>query len=171
MASITLHNSFNFLSAQDWDSVVTGFNVSSITIRNGTHRQVFDGSFNFSGTNVSGTVTSTQLFDSDTLLYSISGLNLSVSQVQLRANTLGDTQETNAYGLRGNDTVNGSAGEDGIVGYKGALKSQHFASNQKGVARDAKDYFVFNNKTKTLFFDPEGSGKAAKVKSRRSATR
>lgn len=42
----------------------------------------------------------------------------------------------------------------------GTLKAAHFSANRNGLARDANDYLVFNTRTQTLFYDPDGNGKA-----------
>lgn len=46
---------------------------------------------------------------------------------------------------------------------RGVLRSRYFRSNRNGVAKDKNDYFVFSTKTKTLYFDRNGSRKGGRV--------
>lgn len=41
----------------------------------------------------------------------------------------------------------------------GPLATVHFVANRNGLAREANDYLVFNTRTQTLFFDPDGNGR------------
>lgn len=43
----------------------------------------------------------------------------------------------------------------------GPLESQYFIANSGGKAKDSNDYFVFNTKTHSLYFDADGSGSGA----------
>lgn len=58
----------------------------------------------------------------------------------------------------------GGKGGQFNVGYTGTLKVGHFVSNTNGVAKDKNDYFTFATKTKTLYFDPDGSGTGPRIK-------
>ena len=120
MANVKLSRPFSFLAASDWNWDVTSYSASSITISDGTHKQMFSGSFSKSGSSVSGTVTATKYFLSGALVYEISAASLSASKLATFASTSGDTQATYAYVLATNDVMTGSSGADALLGYAGA---------------------------------------------------
>jgi hypothetical protein len=120
MANLTLYQSFDFLSAQDWFWVVTGATASSVTITDGIHHQTFGGSFTYDNyNNVYGIATSSSFYINSSLVYSATGMSSDAHQLQIHAETYGDTQQTYAYVLQGNDTINGSVFNDTLVGYAG----------------------------------------------------
>lgn len=46
----------------------------------------------------------------------------------------------------------------------GQLDAQRFVANKNGIAMNSGTYFVFNTRTHTLYYDPDGSGRKATVK-------
>jgi Ca2+-binding RTX toxin-like protein/methionine-rich copper-binding protein CopC len=120
MAVVTLSSSFSFASDQDWDWEVTAYSASSLTITSGIYKQVFTGSFTYNASgDVSGTASGTTFYTNDAVVYSVTGLSSSASKLQTFADTYGDTQDTYAYVLVGNDTITGSSGADNLRGYAG----------------------------------------------------
>jgi hypothetical protein len=121
MPTVTLSSAFDFSSAQDWNWVVTDLTSTGFVISDGIYRQSFTASFSFDPVtqNISGTATDTSFFVNGALVYSATGMNSSVVQLQVHANTYGDTQETYGYVLQSNDTIIGSAGNDTTKGYAG----------------------------------------------------
>lgn len=49
-------------------------------------------------------------------------------------------------------------------GAKGKLKAKNFRSNNRGVAKDNDDYYVYSTKSATLFYDADGKGGSSRVK-------
>ena len=122
MATLTVSKSFSMLAAMDWNWEVTSYSATSVVISDGIHKQTFTGNFSFSNAGVvSGTVTQTRYYDSNgsSLAYTLGNTSLSASQLQVFAETYGDTQQTYAFALSGNDTVTGSSGSDTLLGYGG----------------------------------------------------
>ena len=145
MAVVNLSQSFSFASDQDWDWEVAGATSSSLTITNGTYKQSFSGSFSYDPDgNVSGTATATSFYSNNALVYSISGLSVSAAKLQEFADTFGDTQETYAYTLRGNDTITGSSGSDALLGYAGNDVINGGAGNDTIDGGDGTDTALFS---------------------------
>jgi Ca2+-binding RTX toxin-like protein len=122
MATVTLHQSFNFLLDQDWFWNVDSYSGSSLTIvsTGGNYTQTFAGSFTYDNYgNVFGTCTATSFYANGSLVYSVTGMSSNAHQLQVHADTYGDTQQTYTYVLQGNDTLNGSSSNDTLVGYGG----------------------------------------------------
>ncbi|MHB1360262.1 MAG: DUF4214 domain-containing protein [Rhodocyclaceae bacterium] len=120
MSAVTLSRSFNFLSDQDWDWVATQATATNIIIESGTYKQTFTGSFTYGANDVVyGTTTSSSFFINNALIYSVTGMSANATQLQVHANTYGDTQQTYAYVLQGNDLIRGSTGNDVLLGYAG----------------------------------------------------
>ncbi len=120
MATVTVLTSFDFSAAQEWDWTVTSNTATFISITNGLDRQDFSGNFTYdSAGNVSGTVTGTSFYINGTEQYAVTGMSSSASVLQVFALNSGDTQQTNAYVLQGNDIIRGSAGNDVLLGYAG----------------------------------------------------
>ncbi|WP_127997354.1 calcium-binding protein [Piscinibacter defluvii] len=123
MANVALHTSFNMLSPQDWDWVVDDATASFMSITDGVHTQTFNGSFSYGpGGAVSGTVSSTRYYEGGVLTYTVTGMTAganSAAVLQAHAATFGDTQQTYAYVLSGNDSIRGSSGNDTLLGYTG----------------------------------------------------
>lgn len=123
MATVTLSSSFNFLAAQDWDWQVTSASASFLSLSDGVHTQTFNGSLAYDALgNVSGTVDSTRYYLNGSLVYTVTGMTTghnSASALQQFAETAGDTQQTYAYVLGGNDSIIGSSGNDTMLGYAG----------------------------------------------------
>jgi Ca2+-binding RTX toxin-like protein len=46
---------------------------------------------------------------------------------------------------------------------RGALAADHFVANSTGVAQDNNDYFVFNTRSRMLYFDPDANGSQSAV--------
>ncbi|TFW09419.1 DUF4214 domain-containing protein [Oxalobacteraceae bacterium OM1] len=120
MASITLSSSFDFSANQDWDWEVVAATASSVTISDGTHKQVFSGSFSYdaAGT-IYGTLTGSSFYLNNVLIYSATGLSADATQVQAYLDLTGATQQLYAYVLAGADTIKGSVGADQLRGYGG----------------------------------------------------
>ncbi|QXH45711.1 calcium-binding protein [Pseudomonas xanthosomatis] len=119
MATITLSRSFSFLDPQDWSWDVTQATGSSMVISDGVHTQSFGGRFVYFGDYVSGTVTSSTFRLNGATVYSATGMNKSLAELAEFAMTEGDTLETYAYVLDGNDTLLGSTGNDTLLGFAG----------------------------------------------------
>lgn len=121
MTTLTISSAFDFSSSQDWNWTATGATATAITITNGSgYRQTFSGAFSYdSNGNVSGTTNGTNFYLNDALVYSATNMEASAAQLSTFANTYGDTQDTYAYVLRGNDAITGSSGNDVINGYAG----------------------------------------------------
>lgn len=120
MATLTLSSAFGFASDQDWAWEVTSSSASSLVISNGVYKQVFSGSFTYNDQGiVFGSVSSTSFYINNALVYLVSGMSSNATQLQVHANTAGDTQETYAYVLQSNDTIFGSSGNDDLLGYAG----------------------------------------------------
>lgn len=82
----------------------------------------FNGSFTYSGgTNAYGTVSSINFSVSNSTVFTVTGMTVGndMHTMQGYAATTGDTQQTYAYVLKGNDTIKGSSGADTIIGYGG----------------------------------------------------
>lgn len=139
MATVTMYQPFNFLSAQDWTWEVATNTATTLVITDGIYKQTFSGSFTYSGENVYGTVNSTSFFISGSKVYAVTGMTAGANdahQLQIFANTYGDTQQTYGYVLKYNDTLNGSSGDDTLVGYDGndTLKGNAGADKLYGYA-------------------------------------
>lgn len=120
MATVTLSQSFDFLSDQDWVWVVSAYSSTSLIITSGLYTQEFGGSFTYDYYgNVYGTVISSSFLINNSSVYTATGMSASAHQLHIHALTFGDTQATYSYVLQGNDTINGSAGNDTLVGYGG----------------------------------------------------
>jgi Ca2+-binding RTX toxin-like protein len=120
MANVTLYQSFDFLSAQDWFWVITEATASRLTISDGIHDQTFGGSFTYdNNSNIYGITTSSSFYKNNSLVYSSTGMSSDAHQLQIHAETYGDTQQTYAYVLQGNDNLNGSVFNDTLVGHAG----------------------------------------------------
>lgn len=139
MATVTMYQPFNFLSAQDWAWEAISSTATTLVITDGIYKQTFSGSFTYSGQNVYGTVNSTSFFISGSKVYAVTGMTAGANdahQLQIFANTYGDTQQTYGYVLKYDDTLNGSSGDDTLVGYDGndTLKGNAGADNLYGYA-------------------------------------
>jgi hypothetical protein len=119
MATLTLSQPFDFSANQDWDWDVTAATANSITIDNGHQKQTFAGNFVISATAVTGTVTGTTFYLNNKEIWSVTGLSHDAATTAKYAETEGDTQQTYAFMLNGNDTITGSSGADTLLGYAG----------------------------------------------------
>lgn len=123
MATVTLQTSFSMLSPQDWGWDVDQATATFMSITDGVHTQTFNGSFSYGlGGAVSGTVSSTRYYVGGVLTYTVTGMTTganSAAVLQGHAETVGDTQQTYAYVLSGNDSLRGSTGNDTLLGYAG----------------------------------------------------
>ncbi|MEN8640701.1 beta strand repeat-containing protein [Pseudomonas sichuanensis] len=124
MANISLSSSFSFLEDQDWDwQVVEALtNSTTITLRSldGTRVQTFTGSFSLNAQDeVIGTVTASTYKLNGVTVYTATGLSKDAATLAQMVQTPGDTQQTYAYVLSGNDTLTGSSGNDTLLGYDG----------------------------------------------------
>lgn len=115
-----LFKAFDFASNQDWDWEVTAASANSITIANGSYKQTVTGSFAFDATGMpSGTVSATSFFFNNEEVYRVTDMAHDATRIAQFAETEGDTQQTYAFVFSGNDTFNGSAFADGLMGYAG----------------------------------------------------
>lgn len=119
MAIVKLSQAFDFSKNQDWDWTVTNATATNITIDNGVQKQTFAGNFVLTATGVTGTVTDTAFYLNNQEVFSVTGLSHDAATTQKFAETAGDTQQTYAFMLNGNDTIIGSAGADTLIGYDG----------------------------------------------------
>ncbi len=123
MANVTLSTSFNMLAPQDWAWEVNSATASFLSISDGVHTQTFNGSFSYSQSGaVSGTVDSTRYYVNGALTFTVTAMGAgfnSAAVLQQHAEVAGDTQETYAYVLGGNDSIVGSASNDTMLGYAG----------------------------------------------------
>ncbi|MDP3671989.1 MAG: DUF4214 domain-containing protein [Telluria sp.] len=120
MAIINVASKFSFLSNQDWDWVVTKSTATEIIIQNTLYQQSFEGNFTASSAGViSGTATGTSFYINGALVYSVSGMTADATRLQSFVEMANDTQETYAFSFAGDDTFNGSADADALLGYAG----------------------------------------------------
>lgn len=120
MATVQLFRAFDFFSNQDWDWDVTAASSTGITITNGTYKQTFAGSFAFNAAGVpTGTVSASAFFINNEEVYRVSNMTHDATRIAQFAETEGDTQQTYAFVLSGDDSFTGSAFADGLVGYAG----------------------------------------------------
>jgi hypothetical protein len=120
MAKLTLYVPFDFGTEQGYGNwVTTGGTASLISIASGTHTQTFSGAFTYpTATTFAGTVTATSYFNSNAEVYRITGLSHDL--VTLASTVLqGQSMNSYAYLLNGNDTIIGSSGHDGLIGFNG----------------------------------------------------
>ena len=143
MATVNLSKSFDFLANQDWNWTVKSATSNTITISGSGHTQKFTGSFSYDSDGLTGgTATGTKLYSGSTLILEVTGMKASALKMYKFAITPGDTQETYAYVLSGDDTINGSAYADTLVGYTGNDKLYGKAGNDKllgGKGNDSLD--------------------------------
>jgi serralysin len=120
MATVKVFNGFDFTQAQDWDWDQLAYSSTRLSISNGYQTQQFAGRFTYyDDFSVTGTVTSTSLVVGNKVQYSVSGMSDSAAVLAEYAQNFGDTQESYAYVLRGNDTITGSRYADVLLGYAG----------------------------------------------------
>jgi Ca2+-binding RTX toxin-like protein len=120
MANLTLYAAFDFGAQQGYGNwLVTEGTSSSVTIATGGQKQTFTGSFTYpTPTTFAGTVSASSYFSNNVEVYRLTGLSHDL--VSLASTVLqGQTQQSYAYLLNGDDTIIGSSGHDGLVGYNG----------------------------------------------------
>jgi Ca2+-binding RTX toxin-like protein len=130
MANVTLYGAFDFGAEQGFGSwLITASSATSITITNGTQQQTFGGSFTYpTATTFAGTVTSSSYFQNNVEVYRMTGLSHDL--VTLASTVLqGQSMNSYAYLLNGNDTIVGSSGNDGLIGFNGNDTIQGGAGN------------------------------------------
>ena len=119
MATVTLARNFNFAETQEWDWLVTSASSTDLIIENASFRRIFDGTFASGPNGVVGTATGASYYVNDELVYSATGMRADASPLIELAFTPGNTQQTHAFMLAGDDTIIGSAGGDVLLGYDG----------------------------------------------------
>lgn len=140
MAIVTLASKFSFVSSQDWDWEVAKLSTSFISIENTIYRQSFDGSFELSPDGIiSGKATASSFYVDNTLVYSITGMNADATKLQGFVENEGDTQQTYAFVLGGDDTIIGSADADALAGYAGNDNLSGGAGNDLIIAGSGND--------------------------------
>jgi hypothetical protein len=130
MANITLYAPFDFGAEQGFGSwLITDGTSSNTSITNGTQKQTFGGAFTYpTQTTFAGTVTSSSYFQNNVEVYRMTGLSHDL--VTLATTVLqGQSMNSYAYLLNGNDTIIGSSGHDGLVGFNGNDTIQGGAGN------------------------------------------
>lgn len=140
MAIVTLASKFSLASNQDWDWEIAKLSTSFISIENTIYRQSFDGSFELSPDGIiSGNATASNFYVDNTLVYSITGMNADATKLQVFVENEGDTQQTYAFVLSGNDTINGSADADVLAGFGGNDNLSGGAGNDLIIAGSGND--------------------------------
>lgn len=120
MAIVTLASKFSFAANQDWDWNIAKLSSIFISVENANYRQSFDGSFAITPDGIiSGNATASNFYVDNTLVYSITEMNADATKLQVFVENEGDTQETYAFVLSGNDTIYGSADADVLAAYAG----------------------------------------------------
>lgn len=155
MATVTLQTSFNMLSPQDWGWEVDQATATFMSITDGVHTQTFNGSFSFgAGGSVTGTVSSTRYYVGGVLTYTVTGMTTganSAAVLQGHAETTGDTQQTYAYVLKGNDSLRGSSGNDTLLGYAGNDTLNGGAGADAMLGGAGNDTYVVNLSTDRVY--------------------
>lgn len=120
MAKVVLSQAFDFRSAQDWTWMLRETNFNRISIADTTYRQTFLGDFPLSSdSSLNGKIAGTSFFVKDALVYTISGLDHAASLLAPYVERKGDLRGLYEPFLAGNDTIEGSAGADGLMGFAG----------------------------------------------------
>lgn len=120
MANLTLFSAFDFGADQNWNWYVTQGTAGLITIESGIQKQTLSGSFTYpTPLTYAGTISATSYFNNNAEVYRITGLAHDIITLSIKAVLNADAQATYAYLLSGNDTITGSAGNDGLIGYAG----------------------------------------------------
>lgn len=120
MATVTLSSSFDFSSNYEWDWELTQFTATDVAISNGTRSQTFTGNFTAGADGGAlGTVSGTSFFLNNQLVYKVDGMNIDAAIMTAFVEAENDVQETYAHVLSGDDTIHGSAENDGLLGYAG----------------------------------------------------
>lgn len=140
MAIVTLASKFSFSTNQDWDWMVAKLSSSFISVENANYRQSFDGSFAITPDGIiTGNATASNFYVDDALVYSITGMTADATQLQVFVENEGDTQQTYAFVLSGNDTINGSADADVLAGFGGNDTMSGGAGNDLIIAGSGND--------------------------------
>ncbi|SEM10824.1 Hemolysin-type calcium-binding repeat-containing protein [Syntrophus gentianae] len=166
MATVTLNQSFDFLTPQDWQWEVNESSDSFFSITDGVHTQTFRGSFSYDHYGVHGTVTSTNFYIHGDEVYKVLGMLADANKLQDYLETYGDTQKTYAYVLQGADSITGSGGDDRILGYAGNDKLYGGAGNDKLDGGAGNDYMkggsgndiYYINSTGDTVYETVGAG-------------
>ncbi|MCE3272364.1 MAG: hypothetical protein K0S57_2761 [Ramlibacter sp.] len=147
MATIRVFTAFNMLQAQDWDWEVTEATATSLVIQDvgAGKKQTFTGEFTYVGPDVNGTATATAFYENGELVYRVTGMNHDAAALQTFAETSGDTQETYAFVLSGNDVVTGSGGADILAGYGGNDKINGGAGGDGMLGGAGNDSYVVDD--------------------------
>ena len=148
MAAVRVVSAFNFLQPQDWDWQVTENTATSLVIQDAAagKKQTFSGSFTYDSLgNVDGTCTSTSFFENGSLVYRVTGMNHDAGALQAFAAASGDTQETYAFVLSGNDVITGSASADTLAGYGGNDKINGGAGGDVMLGGAGNDVYIVDN--------------------------
>lgn len=120
MAKVVLSQAFDFRSAQDWTWMLRETNFNRISIADTTYRQTFLGDFPLSSdSSLNGKIAGTSFSIKDALVYTISGLDHAASLLAPYVERKGDLRGLYEPFLAGNDTIEGSAGADGLMGFAG----------------------------------------------------
>lgn len=148
MATIRVFTAFNMLQAQEWDWEVTQNTATSLVIQDiaAGRKQTFTGTFAYDlAGNVSGTATDTAFYENGSLVYRVTGMNHDAGALQVFAETSGDTQETYAFVLSGNDVVTGSGAADTLAGYGGNDKINGGAGGDGMLGGAGNDSYVVDD--------------------------
>lgn len=148
MAIVSVFSAFNFLKAQDWDWVVTENTATSLVIEDlgEDRKQTFSGTFAYDGAgNVSGTATGTSFYENGVRVYRVTNMDHDAAALQAFAAASGDTQETYAFVLSGNDLVVGSGSADTLAGYGGNDKIDGGAGADGMLGGAGNDMYIVDN--------------------------
>jgi Ca2+-binding RTX toxin-like protein len=154
MATIRVLSTFNMLRAQDWDWAVTANTAASLVIEDvaASRKQTFTGTFAYDAFgSVSGNTTATSFFENGALVYRVTGMNHDAGALQAFAEASGDTQETYAFVLSGNDNVIGSDGADTLCAYGGNDKIDGGLGGDDMLGGAGNDIYIVDNALDRVF--------------------
>jgi Ca2+-binding RTX toxin-like protein len=153
MAAIRFSSAFNMLQAQEWDWEVTQTTATTVAFEDAAagKRQTFTGSFVYGPGGVSGTATATAFFQDGAVVYRVTGMDHDAGALQDFVEASGDTQETYAFVLSGNDAVVGSSGADTLAAYAGNDKINGGAGADGMLGGAGNDIYVVDDVQDRVF--------------------
>lgn len=111
MATITAYSRLDMSDTDFYADRIVSITPTRIEVANGPISYRFTGRFSGDGTNVLGTLTGYEVFNSGTRLLSATGLSVDATYAFQQVAT-GDIFDLLVTALRGNDRINGSGGND-----------------------------------------------------------
>lgn len=119
MAVVTFNTPQDMSSSATWEGNLTGYSNSYISIANGTHSATYYGSFTFDSNGLTGgTVTGYTEKTNGVEDFTITGASANALTVDSLLNST-DEFALDRYIFSGADTMNGSTGNDYIIGWGG----------------------------------------------------